>query len=178
MNRNEKLLAMSQTAMLTAVLAVLAQIAVPMPSNVPLTLQTFGAALCAWLGGMKKGVPAVLLYLAAGAVGMPVFAGFRGGFAVLLGYTGGFLWGFVPLALCCASAARRRFLAVPAGLAGILCCHSIGVMQYCLTAGTGLRESFLLVSAPYLLKDILSAALAYTAALLIRRALRSAGVQL
>ncbi len=178
MNRNEKLLSMSQTAMLTAVLAVLAQIAVPMPSNVPLTLQTFGAALCAWLGGMKKGVPAVLLYLAAGAVGMPVFAGFRGGFAVLLGYTGGFLWGFVPLALCCAAAARRRYLAVLAGLAGIFCCHGIGVLQYCLTAGTEPQEGFLLVSAPYLLKDILSAAAAYAAARFIRRALRAAGVQL
>ena len=45
MGRKEKLTAMTQTAMLTAVMAVLAQIAVPMPSQVPLTLQTFGVTL-------------------------------------------------------------------------------------------------------------------------------------
>lgn len=179
-NRGAGLLAMSQTAMLTAMLAVLAQLTIPMPSSVPLTLQTFGAALCAWLGGSRRGVPAVLLYLACGAVGMPVFAGMRSGFSVLLGLTGGFLWGFVPLALCCALAAEppRKLLAVPAGTAGLLCCHLLGTAQYALTAGMGFAESFLLVSLPYLLKDALSIGAAYFAARAIRRALGAAGIHL
>ena len=45
------------------------------------------------LGG-KGATVSVLVYLALGAVGLPVFSGFRGGFGTLLGVTGGFLWGF------------------------------------------------------------------------------------
>lgn len=178
--RNEKLLFMAQTAMLTALMAVLAQIAVPMPSHVPLTLQTFGAALCAWIGGRKKGVPALLVYLAAGAVGIPVFSGFRGGLAVLFGYTGGFLWGFIPLAILCASAGEKtqKLPALFAGIMGLFCCHILGILQYSAVSGTGLWESFLFVSAPYLLKDALSVGAAYFAAGSIRRALKAAGIQL
>lgn len=180
MGRKEKLTAMTQTAMLTAVMAVLAQIAVPMPSQVPLTLQTFGVTLCAWLGGKKTGVPALLVYLAAGAAGMPVFTGFRGGAAVFFGYTGGFLWGFIPLVLLCAAASEKtnRLPAVLAGGAGLLCCHLFGILQYSAVSGSGLWQSFLLCSLPYLLKDALSVLAAYFAASSVRRALRASGIHI
>lgn len=178
MKHKEKLHAMTQTAMLTAVMAVTAQLAVPLPAGVPLTLQTFGVALCAYLGGMKTGLPALLLYLAAGAAGMPVFANFRSGAAMLFGLTGGFLWGFVPMALLCACGATcgKKVPALLSGLCGLLLCHSGGVMQYAAVSGTGLPESFLLMSAPYFLKDVISLILAYFAAIAVQRALKAAGL--
>lgn len=164
---------MTQTAMLTAVLAVTAQIAIPLPSGIPVTMQVFGVVLCAVIGGMKTGFPALLVYLCAGAAGMPVFAGFRGGFAVFLEQTGGFLWGFILLSLCCAwSSGRRKLLAVPVGIMGLLLCHLCGCLQYATYAGLSLPESFLLISLPYLPKDLLSLAAAYWVSVPIRKALR------
>ena len=70
-----------------ALIAVCAWISIP--AEVPFTLQTFAIfAVCGLLGG-RRGTVSVLVYLLLGAVGAPVFAGFRGGFASLLGTTGG-----------------------------------------------------------------------------------------
>lgn len=65
-----------------ALIAVCAWISIP--ADVPFTLQTFAIfAVCGLLGG-KRGTVSVLVYLLLGAVGAPVFAGFRGGFASLI----------------------------------------------------------------------------------------------
>ena len=89
---------MVRIAMFTAVLSVLSVLQIPMPSGVPLTLQTFAVALCGAVLGAWSGPASVALYVAVGAVGIPVFAGMKGGIAVLVGPTGGFLFGFLFLA--------------------------------------------------------------------------------
>jgi len=72
--------------------ALCARITLPLPTPVPLTLQNFGVLLVGLMLGSKRGFAALLLYLAEGASGMPVFsiAGV-GGIAQLLGPTGGYL---------------------------------------------------------------------------------------
>lgn len=178
MKNREKLRAITQTAMFTAVMAVLAQLALPMPSQVPLTLQTFGIALCARLGGRRLGLPALLIYLLAGAAGMPVFSGFRGGFGILLGHTGGFLWGFIPLALCCTVQPRRKGMAVLTAGIGLCCCHAFGILQYCAVTDMDVLQAFFVMSAPYLAKDAISLYAAYPASHAIRRAVQVAGIKL
>ncbi len=177
--RHSRLIASVQTGVLAAVMAVLSQIAIPMPGSVPLTLQTFAVALCVALGGIRKGVPAVLIYLALGAAGVPVFAGFRGGIGVLLAHTGGFLWGFVPMALLCGSGVHTgsRIWTLTLGSCGLLLCHLCGVLQYMAVSGLDFAESFLLISLPYLLKDMLSLAAACFSAEVLRRAMQRAGMQ-
>lgn len=176
---NSRLLFMTQISMLTAAMAILSQISLPMPSNIPLTLQTFAVSLCAFLGGIRKGLPAYVLYLALGAVGVPVFSGLRGGFGVLLGFTGGFLWGFVLLVCCCAIGAAIQNKAALVSITGIglLLCHVCGVLQYAYVAGVSIPQSFLLASVPYLIKDVISVALGFRAALAVRHALQTAGLQ-
>src|SRR4051794_39821492 len=78
-------------------LAASAQILVPI-QPVPMTLQSLVVLLIGAAYGWRLGAATVLLYLAEGLCGMPVFAGFRAGPAVLIGPTGGFLLGFVPAA--------------------------------------------------------------------------------
>jgi len=68
---------------------------ISIPSTVPFTLQTFAVLCTMGLLGGKRAVLALLVYLLLGAVGIPVFAGFRGGLGVLLGLTGGYLVGFL-----------------------------------------------------------------------------------
>ena len=70
-----------------------AQIIVP-TVPVPFTLQTFFVLLSGALLGPRKGAAAQMSYLAMGASGLPVFAGFAGGFPYLLGPTGGYLIAF------------------------------------------------------------------------------------
>ena len=84
---------MAFTGMFAAVIAVLSQIAIPLPSGVPVTLQTFAVALAGYTLGMKLGGLSAIVYVLIGAVGVPVFSGFKGGLGSLTGPTGGFIWG-------------------------------------------------------------------------------------
>jgi len=85
------------SALFTALIAVMAQIAVPLPfSPVPLTGQVIGVMLAGALLGSRAGSLAVIAYLLLGAAGAPVFSMGRSGFYMLSGPTGGYLWGFIP----------------------------------------------------------------------------------
>lgn len=105
--------------------------------QVPVTLQTLGVALAATVLGPWRGAAAVLVYLALVAIGLPVASGFRGGLGVFAGPTGGFLLGFVPMAVVIGLLARiaiRRLRATwlsvglfGAGLAGLPIVYAIGV---------------------------------------------------
>lgn len=164
--------------MLTAVLSVLSILQIPMPSGVPITLQTFAVALCGYVLGRRNGTLSIALYLLIGFIGIPVFTGMTAGIGKLFGFTGGFLYGFLFLAFLCGTGIhlKNRLAAVLTGLAGLMICHILGAFHYSIVASLGFPESFLLVSAPYLPKDILSVTGAYLAALLVRKTLAKAGV--
>ena len=63
------------TGMFAAVLAALSQIQIPMPSGVPVTLQTFAVALTGYVLGWQYGLASTAIYILLGAIGLPVFAG-------------------------------------------------------------------------------------------------------
>lgn len=165
------------TGMFAAVLAVLSQLSVPMPSGVPVTLQTFAVALTAYVLGWKKGAAATAVYILLGAVGVPVFANFSGGFGVILGSTGGFIWGFLFMVVLAGAGMQQenRGLLILLGALGLAACHLLGTLQFMAVMHMGFGESFVLVSAPYLLKDAVSMIAAYFIALAVRRALAAAG---
>lgn len=166
------------TGMLTAVLAVMSQISIPLPSGVPITLQTFGVALCGAVLGWKLGTIAVFAYVLLGMVGAPVFAGFQGGIAILLGKTGGFIWGFIIMALLCGAAQsmKNKCLASLLGIAGLAIDHILGVVGFAILTGVGLKQSFLLVSLPFLLKDIISVLGAFAIAAILHKQLLAANL--
>lgn len=94
-NRAVDLALVAAFAALVAVCAILPSINVSGP--VPITLQTFGVLLSGAVLGARRGFLAVLLYVAAGAAGLPIFSGGASGLAVLQGPSAGYLIGF-PLA--------------------------------------------------------------------------------
>ncbi len=81
-------------ALFTALIAVLAQISIPLPGGVPLTLQTFAVPLAGLVLDSKRGTISTVVYVLLGAVGAPVFANFSGGIGIVLGMTGGFIVSF------------------------------------------------------------------------------------
>lgn len=157
-------------ALFAAIIAIMSQISIPTPFGVPVSLQTFAVALCGYFLGAKKGTGALLVWIAIGAVGVPVFTGFRGGFAVLLGLTGGFIYGFIPLVLLCGIELKKAPLRIALGAAGIIACHLCGAAQYALLMGIDFVQSVLTVSVPFLIKDIASVVAAYFGAIAIKAA--------
>ncbi len=69
------------------------------PGPVPVTLQSLAVLLAGSILGPGRAVLAVLIYIAAGAAGLPVFAGGHGGWHRITGPTGGYLLGFLPATL-------------------------------------------------------------------------------
>ena len=73
--------------MFAAVMAVISQLSIPMPTGVPVTIQVFGVALVGAVLGWRLGLCSMLVYILIGAVGLPVFANFGGGIKSLVGLT-------------------------------------------------------------------------------------------
>ena len=89
---------MSVTALMAAAMCVLGPLTVPIGA-VPISLANFVISLTAWLLGPKFGTLSVAVYLCIGLIGVPVFSGYGAGLAKLAGPTGGYLVGYLLLAL-------------------------------------------------------------------------------
>ena len=86
--------------LMTAVICVISPFSIPIPiSPVPITLSIFAIYLSLFALGMTKGFLSCVIYLCLGLAGVPVFAGFTCGAGKLLGPTGGYLLGYLFLAL-------------------------------------------------------------------------------
>ena len=160
-------------AMGAALIAVCSWLSVP--AAIPFTLQTFTVCLVTAVFGLRMGLWTVAVYLLLGAVGAPVFSGFKGGLGALLGTTGGYLIGFLFTALTVGLAVerfgRRLPVLVGAMALGILLCYAFGtawfVFVYSRGSGpVGVGTALAWCVLPYLLPDAVKIALA---ALLTRR---------
>ncbi len=152
--------------------------------TVPLTMQTLGVTLAATVLGPRRGVLAVLVYLALIAVGLPVASGFAGGLGVFAGPTGGYLVGFVPAALVIGWLAQRAlwYLRGPrltlglamAALAGIPVVYAVGIPWLMLTTGLPLDTAVMSGLVIFLPGDVLKAVLAAGVTAGVARALPGA----
>ena len=129
--------------MFTAVLAVLSILQIPMPSGVPITLQTFAVALCGYVLGRKNGTLCVLLFFCG--LGLHL---------------------------------KNKVASFGLGVVGLLICHVLGAFHYSIIAQITFPAAFLLVSVPYLVKDILSILGAMLVAVVIRKTLTRGGINL
>lgn len=149
---------MVRCALFAALMAVCAWLSIPTP-DIAFTMQTFGVFLALGVLGGKWGTVSILIYLALGAVGMPVFSGFRGGAGVLLGVTGGYIWGFLATGLVYWLLERlNRTLALAGGLTA---CYLCGCLWFSLYAGSaGFAAAVLKCVVPYLIPDLCKLVLA------------------
>lgn len=155
------------TALSIAIITVSAWITVPI-GPVPFTLQMFAVTFAILVLAPKQAIGAIAGYLALGAIGVPVFSGMRGGIGVLMGPTGGFLWGYligVSLAVAVLALFRRR--GIDNFAVGMLCgivftavAYVCGWFQYMFVAGVGPFESFLVCVAPFVIVDVIKIAAA------------------
>ena len=174
-NKTTKLITVALTA---AAMAIIAQIAIPLPSGIPITLQTLAVAFTGYLLGAKYGALSVGVYIALGAMGAPVFTGFTGGFHKFVSPTGGFIWGFIFLALSCGAytcfkwTKREKLFSIALGIAGILICHICGIIQFAAVTQSNPIAAALVCSLPYLPKDMVCAVAAYFLAKAVKKRIR------
>ncbi len=162
---------LTHIAMFAAVLTICSQIAIPLPAGVPVTLQTFAMALAGYVLGAKNGTFSVLTWGIIGICGIPVFANFVGGPAAIFGKTGGFIYGFLFIAFFCGMGTQKSLpVKILLSVCGLLLCHLCGVLHFSVLTGIDPFKSALLVSFPFLIKDLLSLVVAERFSTVLHRA--------
>jgi len=120
------------TGFLTALIVICSWISIPM--TVPFTLQTFAVFLSVILLGGKRGTLSVLVYILLGAVGLPVFSGFKGGIGVILGPTGGYILGFIISALIMwgfeSMFGKKLWVYITSMILGLASCYAFGTIWF------------------------------------------------
>ncbi|WP_068985591.1 MULTISPECIES: biotin transporter BioY [Lysinibacillus] len=162
-----------------AIIAVLAQVSIPLPfSPVPITGQTLAVGLIVTILGTRLGTFSVLIYILLGAVGLPVFSGMSGGFAILVGPTGGYIVGFLVTAVIMGLYLDKFgitiFHAIIANLIGMVVTLAFGTAWLKVAADLSWTAAFMGGVAPFIVVGILKAVLAAWVGVIVRRRLESA----
>ena len=159
---------MTRVALMAAVTAVAAQITVPI-EPVPFTFQVLAVILSGLLLGPRYGPLAMAVYLLVGAVGVPVFAGFKGGLGIVFGDSGGYLLAY-PLAAAVAGLGahavahdpRRRALSVGllCGCAALVVIYALGATWLSVIAGLSPAAALATGVLPFVVLDLVKVVLA------------------
>ncbi len=169
------------TGLMTAVLCVIAPMSIPLPGGVPLSLANLAILLTVYLLGGRAGVVSSMLYLLLGAVGLPVFSGFSGGIGVLIGPTGGFLVGYLLLAMLAGAFVRGdetgRGRCALGMVLGLFAAYVPGVFWFAYVSGVGPARAAVVCVLPFLPGDALKLGLTLWIGPRVREAIRRSGVQ-
>ncbi len=136
---NTRTFDMIKISMLTAIVCVCSIITVSI-GPVPINMALLGIFLSVGLLGMFKGFLSVLLFIALGAFGLPVFAGFKGGFSVLAGPTGGYITGYLFAAAVAGLGIRlfknKEVIIILFMTAGLLTCYLFGTAWFVISTNS------------------------------------------
>lgn len=172
---------LARIALFPALLAILAQIVIPLPfTPVPLTGQFIGIFLAPVILGTRGAVLAVLSYLLLGAAGAPVFSMARGGLGMILGPSGGYLLGFLPgvylAGLLLQDHPSPGMLRTSASMGVcMVCTYLTGSLQLKLVMGYTLPQALLVGVLPYLPLDLAKIALAAALSIRLKARLKASG---
>lgn len=160
-----KVYPMTVTAVMAAIMAVISPFALFL-GPVPVSFCTLLVCLNVYVLGWRRGTAATLVYILMGAVGMPVFSGFAGGAGTLLGPTGGYILGYLVLAVMAGLAVeyfpRKRAVHMLGMALGTVVLYGFGTAWYCVQAGQSLNAAVSVCVLPFLPGDcgkILAAAM-------------------
>lgn len=170
---------MAVTALMAAVLCVIGPLSVPIGA-IPISLSNFVISLTVWLLGPKFGTLSVAIYLALGAVGMPVFSGYGGGLAKLAGPTGGYLIGYLAMALIGGLFVEKsKGNPVVSGIGlvlGVAVSYVFGTAWFVFQMGCELSYALAVCVYPFIAFDLAKVIVACVVGALLRKRLTQAGV--
>ena len=154
-------------AVFAAIMCVFSVMTVPI-GVVPVTLGFLGVMLTSVVLGPKKGVISVAVFILIGAVGLPVFSNFRGGFQVLLGPTGGYIWSYIFMALfigiLTVKNPKNKWLVMLkiffVCIGGAVIGYALGTVQFMFVQKTDFLAALTACVIPFIPFDILKSAVA------------------
>ncbi len=171
----EKLRMLVLASLMAALTAVGAYIYVPI-GPVPIILSTLFVVLSGLLLGSRWGLTSMALYLLVGAMGFPVFAGGKGGFAYLMGPTGGYLFGYVVASWATGFISDRcqgrMILDIMAVIVGSLVLYAMGVPWLKLITHMSWTKALMAGALPFLIGDAIKASVVIILARAIRPILK------
>ena len=153
-------------SMMSALIAVSSMISIPF--TIPLTLQTFGVFFALFLLGGRRATVAIAVYVALGAVGIPVFSGFTGGVARLFDAGGGFIFGFIFAGIAYAVitwTVKIKSVQLIAAAVALFVIYFFGAGYYGIVYLSGTESVFTVLKIavlPFILPDILKILFAYS----------------
>ena len=161
----------------TAVIVIMAQIVIPMPFGVPFTMQTFAITLAGIVLGSKNGAIASIIYVMLGAIGLPVFANFTGGWQSIAGPTGGFILSFplmtYVIGLGMELRSQWKGFSIVALVLGTCLNLFCGALMFSAITGSPLVAGITACVVPFIPATIIKAILAYILGFNIRRRLQA-----
>ena len=172
--KNKKLTTyqMAVTAVMAAVMCVLSPLSIPIGA-VPISLANFVICLTAWLLGPKFGTLSVVIYLAIGLIGVPVFSGYGAGLAKVAGPTGGYLVGYLLLAFI-----GGLFIEKSNGqpVLGDAACYVLGTAWFVFQMQCELGYALTVCVYPFIVLDLAKIVVSCIVGALLRKRLVQAGV--
>lgn len=123
---------------------------------IPLSLATLALYIIASLCSPKTTVAAMAVYISLGAVGLPVFSNFTGGFEKIAGVTGGYIIGYLPCAFIISMILYKhsnKWLYPAAMMAGTAVLYLFGTVWFCYATGTGFIKALSVCVLPFLIGD-------------------------
>lgn len=177
--QTSKIKTMTMISLMTAVLCILGPITLPIPvSPVPISLITFIIYISVYILGRKQGTISCLLYLLIGFVGLPVFAGFTGGVGRLFGPTGGYIIGYVFMAVISGffieKWTAKRVWHIVGMVLGTMICYLFGTLWLSVQAGMTFYAALGVGVVPFLVGDSVKLVIASVAGPVIRKRLKMA----
>lgn len=165
-------------ALLAALLCITGPLTLPI-GPVPVSLVTAVLLLTALLLGPADGAICCGVYLLIGLLGVPVFSGFTGGAGQLIGPTGGFILGYLPMTALAGFVCRRtdrRLVQALGFAAATMALYAAGTAWYCAAADVSVQAAVTVCVLPFLPMDALKIAGAAVFGGALKRRLHQAGL--
>ena len=170
---------MATCAIMAALMCILGPLSIPI-GPVPVTLTNFVIYLAIMLLGMKLSTISFIVYLLLGTIGLPVFSGFSGGVAKLLGPTGGYLIGFILVALVGGlffEKSKGQPIITGIGMfLGLVIAYILGTAWFVFQMQVDVAYALTVCVWPFVPFDIIKIVIAVIIGKVIRKALRKAGL--
>ena len=172
---------MALIAVMAAITCILGPLSIPIPvSPVPISLTNLAIYLTVCLLGWKFGTISYLIYLLIGIAGLPVFSGFSSGFAKLLGPTGGYLIGFIPMAIIAGIVIDKftnRGIQILGMIVGTAICYAFGTAWFCFQAGYTVGAALAVCVIPFIPADLCKMVIAMIIGPMVRKRLGTVAQQ-
>ena len=169
------------TALMAALLCILSPISIPLPSPMPaITLAFVAVYLSAYITGPFVSCTAIFIYILLGCVGLPVFSKAQAGLSVLVGPTGGYILGYIPMVVVAGLAIKSFPKSRPFQLGGMILATAVlyvfGTLLFCFQTQSTLERALMVCVVPFIPFDLGKMVLATGLGPVLRDRLLKAGI--